>query len=101
MPFYDPSNTAERAYGTVRVAGEVDLGNNPATVSIVLTASLIGLPGIYTIFESIGGFRRNGSILAPGTNVSAYVLLTIPSGYSILSGPAVDVTGTKIKVQIG
>lgn len=24
MPFYDPSNTAERAYGTVRVGGEVD-----------------------------------------------------------------------------
>jgi len=101
MPFYDPSNTAERAYGTVRVGGEVDLGSNPATVSVTLTAALVGLPGWYTIFETTNGFRRDGSILAANTNVSAYLIVTIPAGYSILSGPAIDATGKKIKIQIG
>jgi len=101
MPFYDPSNTAERAYGTVRVAGEVDFGNNPQTVAVAMNATLVGLPGWYTIFESAGGFRRDGSILAANTNVSAWLNVTIPAGYSILSGPSVDSTGLKIKIQIG
>lgn len=100
MPFYDPSNTAERAYGTVRVAGEVDFGNTPSTVPITLTANLVGLPGWYTILESAGGFRRDGSILAANTNVS-FLTVTIPGGYSILTGPSVDATGKKIKIQIG
>lgn len=101
MPFYDPSNTAERAFGTVRVAGEVDFGNNPQTVTLTLTPTFIGLPGWYTLFESAGGFRRDGSILAANTNVSSYLLVTIPPGFSILSGPVVDATGKKIKVQLG
>jgi hypothetical protein len=101
MPFYDPSNTAERAYGTVRVAGEVDFGTAPQTVAADMTAALVGLPGWYTIFESAGGFRRGGSIVAPNTSVSSYLLVTVPPGFSILSGPSVDSTGLKIKIQIG
>jgi hypothetical protein len=101
MPFYDPSSTAERAYGTVRVAGEVDFGTAPQTVAVDMTAALVGLPGWYTIFESVGGFRRGGSILAPNTVVSSYLLVTVPAGYSILTPAAVDATGLKIKIQIG
>ena len=100
MPFYDPSNTAERAYGTVRVAGEVNLGT--ALVSAVtMTAALVGLPGWYTLFESVGGIRQGGSLLAPNASVASYLTVSVPAGYSILSGPVVDSTGLKIKVQIG
>lgn len=100
MPFYDPSNTAERAYGTVRVAGVVDFGTG-ITTTVTLTAGLIGLPGWYTIFEAVGGFLRAGSSVPANTNVSSYLSVSVPSGYTILSGPTVDSTGNKIKVQIG
>ena len=99
MPFYDPSNTAERAYGTIKVGGEVDLGSG--VVACDLTAALVGLPGWYTIFETTGGIRRSGSLLAPNTDISAFLAVTVPATYSILSGPSVDSTGKKVKIQIG
>ena len=55
----------------------------------------------YTIFETTGGIRQNGSLVAPNTNISAFLAVTVPATYSILSGPSVDSTGKKVKIQIG